>query len=145
MFETGDPDVPEVPLTGVIDRLDIDTDGRAIRFVDYKTGKPKTRNVIEGKTKNSDGDYKRQLVFYALLLELYGDERYACHEGVLSFVEADQKGVIHEEVFEITDQEIIELKEEIITVAKEITSGAFITAPCDESVCEYCDLVAKIR
>jgi len=39
-----------------------------LNVIDYKTGRPKSRNEIEGNTKNSNGDYKRQLVFYNLLL-----------------------------------------------------------------------------
>lgn len=141
VLQTGISELPELPLTGKLDRLDIGEDGVAYQVVDYKTGKPKSRNVIEGKTASSDGGYKRQLVFYALLLSLYDDERYKCNTGVLSFVEPDAKGVIHEEVFTITDQEVEELKEEIIAAAQEIVSGSFLQEPCDEKNSEYCHLV----
>ncbi len=114
-------------------------------MVDYKTGNPKTRNVIEGNTKDSDGGYKRQLTFYALLLSLYDDERYRCREGVLSFVQADTHGKIHEEIFSISDEEIEELRREILVATKEIISGAFLEAPCDENSCEYCHLVELLR
>ncbi len=137
ILETGLPEVPELPLTGKLDRLDFSDDGRVLRVVDYKTGKPKTRNVIEGKTANSDGGYKRQLVFYALLLSLYDDDRYQTKEGVLSFVEPDTKGVIHEEAFTITDEEIAELKEELINATKEIVSGAWLKEPIEEGSTEY--------
>ena len=33
-------------------------------------------DIIEGKTKNSKGDYKRQLVFYKLLLDNYEKGKY---------------------------------------------------------------------
>ncbi|MEY3783877.1 MAG: hypothetical protein RLZZ230_199 [Candidatus Parcubacteria bacterium] len=145
VLPTGIPELPELPLTGKLDRLDLGEDGYAVRVVDYKTGKPKTRNVIEGKTKDADGGYKRQLVFYALLLSLYDDERYLCREGVLSFVQADGKGVIHEEAFSITDEEIASLKSEIITAVKEIISGEFTQQPCDEKVSDYCHLVTMLR
>ena len=112
-------------------------DGYAIRVVDYKTGKPKSRNVIEGNTKDSDGGYKRQLVFYALLLSLHDDERYLTREGMLSFVESDGKGGIKEESFSVTDAEIAELKQTIIQSAKEIISGEFIKQPCTEEESDY--------
>ncbi|MCA9361163.1 ATP-dependent helicase [Candidatus Kaiserbacteria bacterium] len=144
MLETGLLSVPMVPLTGKLDRLDMDEAGRVVRVVDYKTGKPKTRNVIEGKTKSSDGNYKRQLVFYALLLDLYDDDRYKCREGVLSFVEADSKGEIHEEPFTITDEEIEELKQQIIRAVEDIASGEFLKSDCDPKVCDYCHLVALL-
>ncbi len=143
LLPTGLPELPEVILTGKLDRIDIGEDGKAYRVVDYKTGKPKSRNVIEGNTKDSDGGYKRQLVFYALLLSLHDDERYACKEGVLSFVEADSKGVIKEEAFTITTEEIEELKQTIIKVTKEIIQGQFLNTRCDPETSDYCDLVEQ--
>ncbi len=145
ILQTGIPELPELPLTGKLDRLDISEDGIAYQVVDYKTGKPKTRNVIEGKTASSDGGYKRQLVFYALLLSLYDDDRYRCNTGVLSFVEADSKGIIHEEVFTITNEEVAELKEEIISATKEIVSGSFLTTSCEEGESDYCHLVRLLQ
>lgn len=122
-LETKDPELPEIMLTGKIDRLDFDAEGKVIRVTDYKTGKAKSRNEIEGKTKSSNGNYKRQLVFYALLLELYGFEQKS-PEFVLSFVEPREKsGEIVECSFDITKEEIEELKVEIIRVSKEIISG----------------------
>ena len=144
-MSTGIPELPELVLTGNLDRLDIGDDGSAYRVVDYKTGKPKSRNVIEGNTKDADGGYKRQLVFYALLLSLHNDERYQCKEGVLSFVEADGKGVVKEESFTVTDEEIDSLKKTIILAAKEIITGNFLTQVCDPDVSEYCELAGKWR
>jgi DNA helicase-2/ATP-dependent DNA helicase PcrA len=145
MLPTGRADLPEIPLTGKLDRLDFDEEGRVIRVIDYKTGKPKSRNVIEGKTKDSNGDYKRQLVFYALLLSLLEDERYACRDGVISYLEPDQKGAIREEPFTITDEEIEELRGEILRVADEITNGTFLSTPCDPAVSNYCAYVELLR
>jgi len=141
LMPTGLPELPEIMLTGKLDRLDVDEEGNVTRVVDYKTGKPKSRNEIEGTTKNSNGDYKRQLVFYALLLSLYDDDRYACREGVLSFIEPDAKGKIHEETFFILDEEIVSLKQEIIAMVRDVISGDFISIPCDPAVSSYCHLV----
>jgi RecB family exonuclease len=143
-LDTGIPELPEVILTGKLDRIDL-TNGQAFRVVDYKTGKPKSRNVIEGNTKGSDGGYKRQLVFYALLLSLHDDERYQCQTGVLSFVESDAKGVIKEESFTITDQEIEDLQQEIIASVQAIISGEFLTQACDDSTSEYCHFVHQLK
>ena len=141
---TGLQEIPELTLTGNLDRLDFDENGRLLRVVDYKTGKPKSRNVIEGKTKDSNGNYKRQLVFYALLLDLYDDERLKAREGVISFVEPDSKGNIREEVFAITDEEIATLKAEIVTSVKEIVNGEFLKTECDPSQSDYCDLAESL-
>jgi DNA helicase-2/ATP-dependent DNA helicase PcrA len=145
MLPTGLSELPELPLTGKLDRIDMGEDGRAIRVVDYKTGKPKSRNHIEGNTKDSNGDYKRQLVFYALLLSLYDDDRYRCNEGMLSFVQPDGKGLIKEESFCITPEEVEELKVHIIAAAKEIVTGACLAVPCDEGASDYCKYVALLQ
>ncbi len=123
ILKTDDTELPEVPLTGKIDRIDHDSDGKVLRVVDYKTGKPKSRNEVEGKTKNGTGNYKRQLVFYALLLELYGVET-ADPEYVISYVEPKERtGEIVEHTFNVTAAEVDELKQEILRVSKEIISG----------------------
>ncbi|MEN9920518.1 MAG: hypothetical protein RL538_411 [Candidatus Parcubacteria bacterium] len=139
---TGIPELPELVLTGNLDRIDIADDGYALRVVDYKTGKPKSRNVIEGNTKDSDGGYKRQLVFYALLLSLHDDERYVTSNGTLSFVEPE-KGVVREETFAITRDEIEALKETILTITKEIISGQFLSTACEEGDSDYFELAKR--
>lgn len=145
VLETGMPEVPELPLTGMFDRLDIDENGKLQRVVDYKTGKPKTRNMIEGKTQSSDGGYKRQLVFYALLLSLYDDDRYQTREAMLSFVEPDAKGVIHEEAFTITQEEIEALKETIIGAAQEILAGGWLSEEIEEGATDYAHLARLLQ
>lgn len=145
LLPTGLSELPEVLLTGKLDRLDLDENGKAIAVVDYKTGKAKSRKVIEGETKDADGGYKRQLVFYALLLSLYNDERYVCRRGVLSFVEPTSKGEIKEESFLISDQEIEDLKQDIIRSVKEIIAGEFLSMPCDGETSSYCHLVEQFK
>jgi RecB family exonuclease len=140
MLETGIPEYPLLRLNGALDRVDFDGD-RIVRVFDYKTGKPKTRGQIEGTTADSNGDYKRQLTFYALLLSLQSDPARHCRTGVLSFVEPDTHGQIREEVFTITDEEIEELKVELVRVTKEVLSGASLKVACDPKECHYCDLV----
>lgn len=123
VLKTNDEELPEIPLTGKIDRLDFSEDGKVIRVIDYKTGKPKSRNDVEGNTKSSNGNYKRQLVFYALLLELYGME-VRSPEFILSFVEPKERSSeTVEHSFAVTEEEVENLKKEIIRVAKEIISG----------------------
>jgi RecB family exonuclease len=141
LLPTGLPAIPELPLTGKLDRIDLDDRGQALRVVDYKTGKPKSRNQIEGKTASSDGAYKRQLTFYALLLSLYGDERYQCNTGVLSFVESDSKGVIKEESFIITEEEVLALREDIIAAAAMLVSGAFLEDAAVAAESAYAHLI----
>lgn len=143
-IETGIDEFPTLKLTGTLDRVD-SLNGEIIRVVDYKTGKPKTRNHIEGKTADSAGEYKRQLVFYALLLSLQADKEKHCRVGMLSFVESEKNGEIKEETFTITDEEIATLKDELLTMIRTIVSGEALNIECDPKVCNYCELVEKIQ
>jgi len=127
-------------LRGDLDKMEIEESEKEVNVVDYKTGKPKSRNHIEGKTKTSNGDYKRQLVFYKLLLELYDNGRYEMISGDIDFIEPDEKGRYHKEHFEIEDEEVIELKETIHETAKEILNLSFWDSRCEKKDCEYCKL-----
>lgn len=124
-----------VMIKGRIDRIDINQDG-TVHVVDYKTGKPKSRNQIAGKTKNSDGNYYRQLVFYKLLLEKA--KLYTVKDAEIDFVEGPRK-----EVFAPSDKEVENLEAEIVRVSKEILSGEF--KGCENKDCEYCALAKAIK
>lgn len=49
-------------INGKIDMI-APINSNAFNVYDFKTGKPKSRNEIEGLTKSSSGNYKRQLIF----------------------------------------------------------------------------------
>ena len=140
---TGLTEFPELMITGNIDRLDWQ-DGQVVGVTDYKSGKPKTRGQVLGTTKDSTGDYYRQLVFYALLLDRQADPAYRCSQYTISFVEPDTKGKYRNESFTITTDEITALEQEIIAAIKHMMSGDMFTEPCDPTQCHYCDLVALI-
>jgi len=102
-------------------------------------GPIRTRNAILGKTKTSDGNYYRQLVFYSLLLSLQGN--YELEEGVVDFVEPDKRtGKYRREVFSIEKEEVEELKKCIQQTAEEILNMSFWNAPCDKKKSSYCNL-----
>lgn len=82
-------ELPKVLVRGELDKVEFLSDGQ-VRVVDYKTGKPKTRNAIMGQTKNDDGEYYRQLTFYKLLLQLEG--KYKMDAAMLDFVQPDTRG-----------------------------------------------------
>lgn len=129
-----------VLLTGKIDKIELDNDGYISCVVDYKTGKPKSRNDIEGLTKGSRGDIKRQLVFYKILLDEYQNGEYAMTLGEIDFIEPNERGIFKKERFEIQQNDVEELKETIMRVADEITSVRFWDMRCDEKECEFCAL-----
>lgn len=144
LFKTGLPQLSEIVLSGKIDRIDLSSDGYALRVVDYKTGKPKSRAAILGETESSDGAYKRQLTFYALLLSLYNDDRYTTPHGVLSFVEPGPSGVIKEEHFTTSEAEIEALSAEIVRAVSDITTGAFQEDEELLAASEYANLAAHL-
>lgn len=118
----------DVTLTGKIDRIEWnDQSDRTVRVVDYKTGKGKTQGQIEGTTEDSSGDLKRQLVFYKLLIDL--DKRLqniTFGEAVLDFVqEPSDKGKDGVRRFQVTDDEVAELKKTIHSVMSDIKNLRF--------------------
>lgn len=125
----------EVKLSGKLDKIERESDGLTV--TDFKTGKPKSRNELEGKTKTGTGDYKRQLVFYAELLERKGE---SMKEGIIDFVEPNERGIYKQERFTITEEERVELIETIRSMSEELISGTFIHKGCNKKTCEWCRL-----
>ncbi|OHA92820.1 MAG: hypothetical protein A3H52_02355 [Candidatus Zambryskibacteria bacterium RIFCSPLOWO2_02_FULL_39_26] len=126
-----------IVLSGKLDKVEFVSPKKAI-VTDYKTGSPKTRNFIEGKTKERTGDIKRQLVFYKLLLILNDDLEMT--SGVVEFLEPNTSGKYNKEEFEIKESEIKELKQIILKFAEEIKSLSFWDKTCRDKNCEYCSL-----
>lgn len=129
-----------ITINGKIDKIEILDSSNNVNVVDYKTGKPKSRNDIAGLTKNSKGNYKRQLVFYNLLLNYYQNGKFKMVSGEIDFVEPDSKGRYRKELFEITPEETAKLEEHIKTTAKEILDLSFWNKTCGDPKCYYCNL-----
>ncbi len=87
----------DIPITGKLDRIDrLSPDSSTVRVIDFKTGRPKSESEIL-----KEGDYFRQLVFYALLLE-HGMPHLEPKEFILEFVgEGEHEPVSR--VFQITE------------------------------------------
>jgi DNA helicase-2/ATP-dependent DNA helicase PcrA len=138
----------DVMLTGRLDMIEPVGSSNEVVVYDFKSGKPKTRGEIEGTTKNGTGDYKRQLVFYKLLLDKYTIppspkatvRRWVMKTGVVDFVEPNDKGEYKREIFEIADEEVLALEDQILQVTSEILSMEFLEKGCGEKDCEYCKL-----
>lgn len=136
-----------IQLAGRIDKIEEDKDGNII-VVDYKTGK----SYSEKKGKNKEDTQKkkdaitRQAVFYALLLESYRGGRYATRNVVFDFVQRNTSGVFEKYEVVVTDEQLLNLKEEINTMADSILSGQFIrdvysTQDIDDSYKELFDIL----
>lgn len=138
------PDMP-VTLTGKIDKIEILDGGNNVNVVDYKTGKIKSKNDIEGKTKNSDGNMKRQLAFYRLLLDNYDGAKYDVRTGEIDFIMPDTKGGYRKEKIDVTEEDVSELKELIKKVSNEILNLDFWDKRCADDKCKYCSLRNSIK
>jgi DNA helicase-2/ATP-dependent DNA helicase PcrA len=124
-------------IRGQLDKVEIMSDG-SVNVVDYKTGNPKSRADIEGDTKSSDGNYKRQLVFYKMLLETFDPSRFSMQTGEIDFVEPNKQGKYKREKFIVTDEEVAELKAVVTRSAEEILTLSFWNKKCDDPECESC-------
>lgn len=132
--------VDDVRVGGRIDKIEwIDTKNKTVTVVDYKTGQPKTRNEIEGKTANSSGDYKRQLLFYKLLSDLDQTFGLKVERGVFDFVEQDkQSKKFRREEFSLNKEEVLELRKIIQDVMKEIRALHF-SKTHNYALCKQCE------
>ena len=138
----GKIEAKNLELTGKLDKIELLND-HEVNVVDYKTSKPKSRNEIEGKTSGADGNYKRQLVFYKMLLD--ADRKYQMKTGEIDFVEPNERGKYKKEVFAIDTKETSALKEQIIKMAKDIADQTFVDKKCANKDCEYCLLGRILR
>jgi DNA helicase-2/ATP-dependent DNA helicase PcrA len=135
-------DLQSIRLHGRLDAV-IDTGDRVLVF-DYKTTKKKSENEIKGLTQadsfGAKGAYFRQLVFYKILLQ--NDSRFKGKDIVpsLVFVKPDEKGECHIMTFEITEDDIKKVKDEINSLMEAVYSGSILTGKCNDRTCSSCSL-----
>jgi len=109
----------DVPIKGKIDRIDLIRPASSdVIITDYKTGRPKSENEIR-----TDGDYFRQLVFYALLLQERG-ALLTPREFVLDFIGEGSEHPVRRS-FVITDAEMQDLEKIVTAVWAKITALDF--------------------
>ncbi|MFH0891051.1 MAG: ATP-dependent DNA helicase [Candidatus Liptonbacteria bacterium] len=136
---------PGIKINGKLDKLELLDNQGEVRVVDYKTGQVRSRNEIEGKTASSGGEYKRQLVFYKLLLNVYPLRKYNMVAGVIDFIQPNERGKYKREEFVVTDKEVEDLRAQILRVADEIVNLKFWEKGCGKKDCEYCRLRKMMR
>ena len=119
-------------LSGVMDRLDIDADGK-IKIYDYKTSKTQK---TESKIKNSF-----QLPIYALAVYLKGEEFHPKLKNDANQVSVSELSLRFDDIeksIELSKENLEEVKAEINEVAKQISSKVFKANP-NMMNCAYCD------
>jgi len=130
----------KIKLTGKLDKIEIDSKNKSATVTDYKTSKPKSQNWILGNTKNSKGDYFRQLVFYKLLLDSLPHKKFNMEMGIIDFTEPDDQKQFKKETFEISADDVKNLRELITQTADEILNLKFWNSGCGKKDCEFCGL-----
>ncbi len=128
-----------VLLRGQLDKVEF-LDARSVNVVDYKTGTPKSRRDIEGDTKSSDGNYKRQLVFYKLLIDRHDKANLRMETGEIDFVEPNKQGKYKREKFVVTEEEVDALIEVVKKASEEILTLSFWNRECEDDDCNFCEM-----
>lgn len=130
----------DIVLNGRLDMIEVLSNDGSVRVHDFKTGKVKSRLQIDGSREGSDYNYLRQLTFYKILLDKYKEGLFKMTEGVIDFVEPDEKNQFHSETFTISDADEKVLIDQVKYVANEIMNLSFWNSRCDDKECEYCKL-----
>jgi len=114
--------VGDAQLAGALDLIEINE--KAIKVVDYKTGKPSKAWV--GKTdyeKIKLYKYQQQLMFYKLLVEKSRDySKYRVGESLIQYIEPTQSGEIQSLAIGYNQEELNRLEDLIKAVWKKITT-----------------------
>ena len=129
-----------VVLNGRLDMIETLAKNGEVRVHDFKTGKVKSRSQIDGSREDSKYNYKRQLVFYKILLDKYKEGLLKMREGVIDFIEPDDKDKFSSERFEISQTDVKDLEQVIKSVSNQIMNLSFWESRCVDQDCQYCAL-----
>lgn len=116
--------IGDIHLSGKIDKMVLNEDGKIIDVYDFKTGKYKL-NWKQGDEIQLYS-YKRQLIFYKILVENSRDfSNYKVNTGHLEFLYPTEKKDIFTLDYDISDDDVERLKKIIIAVGKKIKNLDF--------------------
>ncbi len=133
----------EIRLHGKLDAV-IEMPAKVLVY-DYKTKKAMGAKEIKGETKNSDGAYFRQLIFYKILLAKNLSYQGKVIEPALVFVEPDDKGRCPTIMVEIEKTDTDRVKTEIQKLIDGVWSGQIFSKTCGEPKCEFCRMMETIN
>ncbi len=125
----------EINIHGKIDAI-VEKDKEILVF-DYKTKTAMSEKEIRGETKNSDGGYFRQLIFYKILL---GKEHNKSKEIIpsLVFIKPDTKGRCPIVTIPVTESDVERVKIEIQNLIEKVWSNTLLSNKCQNPDCTYC-------
>lgn len=133
-------EIDGVPLTGTIDRFDLQ-EGAQAHIVDYKTGAPRDYRMRGPTPANPHGgSYWRQLNFYKLLADNAGATGRRAVSATISYLEPDKNGEFVEKHLRYNPKEVDIVRELIQGVYAKIRRHEF-TEGCGEPRCQWCHFV----
>ncbi|MES2215912.1 MAG: ATP-dependent DNA helicase [Patescibacteria group bacterium] len=132
-----------IPIHGKLDAI-LDTTNEVFVY-DYKTRQAMSENAIKGLTKNSDGGYFRQLIFYKLLLAADPFMKTRRIQPALVFVTPDDKGRCPTMALPITDEDMTRVRGEIQQLIESVWTGKVADGKCKERDCEWCGLLNAVK
>ncbi len=109
-----------IHLSGAIDKITRNDDG-SLTVWDYKTGR--TYSDMDKKRREKT---KRQAIFYKLLLQHAYDGRYNFRTTIFDFLEKNDAGEYEQQEFEITQDDVDILKNEIMELVHDIMNGTLL-------------------
>jgi len=139
-----------VPIKGQLDRVEIQDN--SVHVIDFKTGNPQRgKKKMQNPVENADesdynkaygGDYWRQIVFYAHLVNNKSDVRWKMLSGAMEFIEPTDKGEHQIETLYITDEDLKFVANQINTVYQNIQNRIF-TPGCGKEDCRWCQFTGN--
>lgn len=128
-----------IPVTGKLDKIEINEAEKSVTVVDYKTSNPDSHKA----ELRPGGDYHRQIVFYQLLCEHSTQFPYAMRSGEIDFVQkSKQDDRFVRERIQVTDEDKTALLETLKDTYADIMDLKFLEpdefALCGE--CDYCTM-----
>lgn len=127
-FKTQNVLIENVKITGKIDKVVPNEPKKILEVYDFKTGKPyKDWNGKDQNKKINLHNYKRQLIFYKLLIEGSRDfNNYKVNNGYLEFLSPTDNKEMIILPYEITEEDVERLKKLIVAVYNKIQNLDFV-------------------
>lgn len=127
-----------IPIHGKLDCI-LD-EGNIVNIFDYKTKKAMSVSSIKGETKNDNGDYFRQLVFYDILLS--NNSKFKTKKIIpsLVFISPDEKGNCSIVNIPILEKDKNDILNNIKILVESVWSGEILKSKCDDRDCVWCGL-----
>lgn len=127
-FRTQNVMIEKAQITGKIDKIIPSEDKKILEVYDFKTGKPQKDWEVKEETKKIQfHNYKRQLIFYKLLIENSRDfHTYKVHNGYLEFLSPSHNENLIVLPYAITPEDVARLKRLIVKVYNKIQALDFV-------------------